>query len=71
MSEQAAGIIWMALGLYAGLGGFVALIAFARLARFDAEAARAPFYVKLLWAPGLVALWPLMLARLFKLSAPR
>lgn len=66
MSERAAEVIWAGVGAYAGLGAVVALLLlfFGGLRRIDATAAVAPLRVKVLIAPGLVALWPLMLLRL-------
>lgn len=64
MSIAAAELVWAALALYLGAGALVALALLAGgIARFDEEAARAPLRVKLLLAPGLVALWPLMAAK--------
>jgi hypothetical protein len=51
--------------MYAGLGALVLVFLWlGGLARFDKAAAAAPWRVKLLLAPGMIALWPLMLARM-------
>jgi hypothetical protein len=65
MSEQAAMAVWTAVGAYLGLGLLVLvwLLAAGGLARLDPLAQAAPVRVKLLTAPGLVALWPIVLLR--------
>jgi hypothetical protein len=71
----------MTIGLMEGIGlGVVAYGAFGLIttvallaglvARIDPAAAAAPIRVKLLWAPGLVALWPVALLRVAGRSAP-
>jgi len=55
---------WLGLAAYAGAGALVALWLIAgALQRFDPEAARAPWRVKLLLVPGMLALWPVLIAR--------
>jgi hypothetical protein len=65
MTEGAAALIWSAVGVYALVGAIVAAwcIAFG-LKRLEPGAAGMPLRVRLLIAPGLTALWPLILARL-------
>jgi hypothetical protein len=65
MTAAAAGMIWMALAWYAAAGAvFAALMLAVGLRRLDPRAHAAPLRVKALLVPGLVALWPVMLARL-------
>ncbi len=60
MAELAVGVLvvylvpGLALAVVMLLGG---------LRRFDEAAAAAPLHVRLLWLPGMTALWPVMLAR--------
>jgi hypothetical protein len=55
---------WLGLFGYTSLGLLVGLwlLGFG-LARFDNKAAQAPWWVKLLWLPGMLALWPVLLRR--------
>ncbi|MBI1251093.1 MAG: hypothetical protein GC189_06460 [Alphaproteobacteria bacterium] len=65
MSEQAAEGIWIAIGAYALIGAMIAALVLPfGLGRFDANAARAPWRVKLVLAPGMIALWPIVVRRL-------
>lgn len=70
MTEQLAEIIWLSLSAYLGVGICVAVptLLFA-LRRLEASAANMPLRVRLLIAPGLIALWPLVLVRLSGLRA--
>lgn len=70
MSEQLAEIIWLSLGAYLGVGLCIALptLLFG-LRRLEEGAAKMPLRVRLLIAPGLMALWPLVVARIFGLRA--
>lgn len=70
MTEQLAERIWLWLGAYLGVGLCIALptLLFG-LRRLGAGAAHMPLRVRLLVAPGLIALWPLVTARLFGLRA--
>ena len=64
MTVQAAQFVWLALFAYAALGALVAAgLLLGGLRRVDATAAKAPWHVKLLLLPGLIALWPIMLRR--------
>lgn len=63
-ADQAAAAFWLSLAAYAGLGALVALWLYAgALSCVDAEAAKAPWRVKLLLFPGILALWPVLIAR--------
>lgn len=65
MTEAAAQMIWLSVAAYLGLGCFVALLVLAfGLGRLDGAAASMPLRVRLIIAPGLAALWPLVLVRL-------
>jgi hypothetical protein len=65
MSIDAALVLEHALLAYAGIGVLVAAaLVLGGLRRIDAGAAAAPWQVRLLLVPGLVALWPVMLGRL-------
>ncbi len=67
MPEQAAILFWCVISAYAAIGALVALwLTLFSLKDIDKNAAAAPFGIKLLLAPGLVALWPLMLMRAFR-----
>lgn len=63
MPETFAIGIWIAVGGYALIGAGVTAWLIVSGLRFDSNAAGAPAYVKLLWLPGLIALWPLLLRR--------
>ena len=66
MTEAVAANIWLGVGAYATVGVVVTLVLMlGALKRLDPLAAAAPLRVKALIAPGLIALWPLVLARLF------
>jgi hypothetical protein len=70
MTEQTAGIIWLLIAAYFGVGLCVAVGTLLRGLRIlDAGAATMPLRVRLLIAPGLAALWPLVIARLRGLRA--
>lgn len=70
MTDQLAEIIWLSFGAYSGVGLCVAAptLLFG-LRRLEAGAAEMPLRVRLLIAPGLIALWPLVLVRIFGLRA--
>ena len=70
MTEQLAEGIWLSLGAYFAVGLCVAVptLLFG-LRRLDAGAAKMPLRVRLLITPGLIALWPLVLLRIFGLRA--
>ncbi|MEL6566941.1 MAG: hypothetical protein AAFQ22_00885 [Pseudomonadota bacterium] len=73
MSVATAEMIVLALGLYFAAGLLVGLIyMFGGAGRID-PAARGkglPLRVRLLILPGIVGLWPLMLAKLFTQTEP-
>jgi hypothetical protein len=65
MSETAATIVWLALAGYAAPGLLLACwLVLGGLRRIDAVAAAAPWPLRLLFLPGLAALWPILLMRL-------
>ena len=67
MTEAVATTIWLAVGGYGAVGAVVTLaLMLGAMKRLDPLAAAAPLQAKLLIAPGLIALWPLALARLLK-----
>lgn len=62
--------ILIALGVHLALGLVFAIWFLARgLARLDPTAAHAPVWFRLIIAPGVVALWPVLLIR-FRRPAP-
>ncbi len=64
MSIAVATAIWAVILVYLTLGALAAAYMLSTgLKRIDANAARAPLRVKALIAPGLVVLWPLMIAK--------
>lgn len=71
MSVMALEMFGYALAAYAGIGLIAAAVLLAGpIARLDQQAAAAPLRVKLLWTPGLAALWPLALIRVAGVRAP-
>lgn len=65
MDIRLAEMIWLAVALYAGVGAVIALALCAGLLRrFDPLAATAPWHVKLVLAPGMAVLWPVMVTKL-------
>jgi hypothetical protein len=65
VSEQVAGYIWIALAAYLTIGAAIgALTLLFGLTRLEPSAAGMAFRVRALIAPGLMALWPLVLVRL-------
>lgn len=70
MAERGAEIVWLLLGGYLAVGLMIAVATLLfGLRRLDPGAATMPPAVRLLVAPGLTALWPLVLARLLGLRA--
>ena len=73
MSEGLAGAIVTGLGIYVAIGLLVGLVyLFGGAGRID-PAARGkgmPLRVRLLILPGVLGLWPLMLAKLFRQTEP-
>ena len=73
MSEAAAEILVLALGVYFGLGLLVGLIfVFGGAGRIDpaAKGKGLPIRVRLLILPGVIGLWPIMLTKLFVQKEP-
>ncbi len=65
MTVMTASFIWLAVAAYLGLGGLVAVAAatvFMR--RLEPYGAPVPFHVRLLLVPGMIALWPVIVARI-------
>ena len=71
MTETIVSILLMAAGLYL-LIGLVFFIPFIRkgVHTFDDGVAAAPFMMKVLIFPGIVALWPLLLSKWRKAVKP-
>lgn len=64
MSLSGAELVASVLAAYIALGLALAItMLLGGLRRFDPAAAAAPLRVKLLWFPGMAALWPVILAR--------
>ena len=73
MSEAAAELLVMGLGIYALIGALVGLIyMFGGAGRIDptAKGKGLPFRVRLLIFPGIAGLWPIMLTKLFTQKEP-
>ncbi len=73
MSEPLAELLVLSLGVYFGLGLLVGLVfMFGGAGRIDpaAKGKGLPFRVRLLILPGVIGLWPLMLAKLFTQKEP-
>jgi hypothetical protein len=71
MDESTATAIWLALAGYCALGALVlAWLTAGGMARLDRQAAAAPLQVKVMLAPGLIALWPLVLWRMAGVKPP-
>ena len=73
MSEAAAEILVLGLGLYFAIGALVGLIyMFGGAGRIDpaAKGKSLPLRVRLLIFPGVMGLWPLMLSKLFMQKEP-
>jgi hypothetical protein len=67
VSEQIATWIWLCLTAYAASGALVWIaLMLGLMKRLDASAAVAPLRVKAILAPGLIALWPIVLAILIR-----
>ena len=70
MIEQTAEIVWLALAGYLGIGLCVAIATLLfGLRKLEPAAAAMPLRVRLLILPGLAALWPLVMARIFGVRA--
>ena len=73
MNEQTANVIVLALGVHAVFGLLTGLIYVSGGAgRIDpaAKGGGMPWRVRLLILPGVIGLWPLMLAKLFTQTEP-
>lgn len=73
MSEAAAEMLVLVLGIYALIGVLVGLIyMFGGAGRIDpaAKGKGLPLRVRLLVFPGIAGLWPLMLTKLFTQKEP-
>lgn len=67
MSEQVAAWVWLCVAAYVSFGALLwILLALGFVKRLDASATAAPWPVKAILAPGLVALWPIVLSKLIK-----
>lgn len=66
MTEPIAAVLLALVGLWVLIGGVVAAIAIpgGRLARVDPAARGAPVLFRVLILPGVVGLWPVVIARL-------
>jgi hypothetical protein len=58
--------LWLVVGVYLGIGVLFGLVFVSHsLTRFDADAAEAaPIQFRLIILPGVIALWPVLLAEL-------
>lgn len=64
MPEPIATAILITAAFYASIGAAVGVWLLAGgLRRIDPQAQIAPLPVKALWLPGLIALWPILIAR--------
>lgn len=73
MSEAIANVIVTGLGVYALIGLFVGLAyLFGGAGKIDpaAKGEGLPVRARLLIVPGVIGLWPLMLAKLFRQTEP-
>ena len=67
MFEPIAAGLWLGLAAYASLGALLwCALMLGLMKRLDASAAIAPLRVQAIVAPGLIALWPFVLALLIK-----
>ena len=73
MSEAAAELLILGLGIYFGLGLLVGLVfVFGGAGRIDpaAKGKGLPWRVRFLILPGVIGLWPIMLIKLFVQKEP-
>ena len=73
MSERAAELLVLGLGIYALIGLLVGLIyVFGGAGRIDpaAKGKGLPFRVRLMILPGIAGLWPVMLTKLLTQTEP-
>jgi len=62
MTQALALLIWTCFGAYLAVGVLVAIgLLGGLIGRLDALAAKAPLRVRLIWLPGLMLLWPILL----------
>lgn len=65
MSESFAGLIWTLAAVYFGLGAVISVpVAAFMITKIDPHGAPLPLRVRLVLLPGMIALWPVILARL-------
>lgn len=70
MSEQTAALIWLSLVAYLSVGLIVAVATLSfSIKLLEPSAGAMPLRVRLLIVPGLMALWPLIVARLLGVRA--
>ena len=73
MSEAAAEVLVLALGVYTAIGLVIGLVfAVGGAGRIDpaAKGKGMPFRVRLMILPGIIGLWPLMLRKLLTQKEP-
>lgn len=65
MSVSFATFIWLAVGAYLAVGAVVAVVGVVLfMRRIEPYGAPVPLRVRLVLLPGMIALWPLILARI-------
>lgn len=71
MSDENASAFWLVVVGYLSLGLLVYIgLSLGGMARLDPLAKTAPRHVKLVLAPGMIGLWPLLVWRLIQRTAP-
>lgn len=72
MDVATAEMIWSSVGAYFGIGLLLAIaLVFGLAGRFDPLAAAAPWRVKLVLIPGMVALWPILAVKVIGKGSAR
>ena len=67
MTEHAAQLVWTGIAIYAAIGLLVTVaLNIMGLQRIGSDGAAPPWRVRIVLAPGLTALWPLLLLRLIR-----
>ncbi|ESQ74959.1 hypothetical protein [Asticcacaulis sp. AC402] len=67
LSLEGAELFWRLVLSYMGIGLVVGMaLCLGLVGRFDPVAARAPWNVRLLFLPGMILLWPLMIIKAIK-----